>query len=390
MLTDRARYRNVLVIGTDAFSKILNWKDRRTCVFFGDGAGAVLLSADRRQTIGASTSTWAATAAGSEYIAGARRAARACPIERRRAREAAEHVRDGRPQGVGVRGEHGAARRSASLLARARPRAADRGPADPAPEQPADARGHHDVARAADGEDGHDRRDLRQHGGRQHPADVAEGVGGRPAAGGDRAWCCAGSAAGCPGAPRCSTGSAGCPARPDHRRGQRHRRRARDRAGARRPSRHRQRSAAAPTASRWRRGFAPAAGRRRRWPWTSPRTPASRPRSPSLSRPVDVLVNNAGLQHVAPLEEFPMTKWDYLVQVMLIGRGAPDARACCPACARAASAASSTSAASTPWSPAPTRARTSPPSTACSASPRRSRSRPRTSTSPSTRSAPAT
>jgi 3-oxoacyl-[acyl-carrier-protein] synthase-3 len=44
MLTDRARYQNVLVIGTDAFSKILNWKDRRTCVFFGDGAGAVLLT----------------------------------------------------------------------------------------------------------------------------------------------------------------------------------------------------------------------------------------------------------------------------------------------------------------------------------------------------------
>jgi len=44
MLTDRARYRNVLVIGTDTFSKILNWKDRRTCVFFGDGAGAVLLT----------------------------------------------------------------------------------------------------------------------------------------------------------------------------------------------------------------------------------------------------------------------------------------------------------------------------------------------------------
>jgi 3-oxoacyl-[acyl-carrier-protein] synthase-3 len=44
MLTEPTRYRNVLVIGTDTFSKILNWKDRRTCVFFGDGAGAVLLS----------------------------------------------------------------------------------------------------------------------------------------------------------------------------------------------------------------------------------------------------------------------------------------------------------------------------------------------------------
>lgn len=39
----------------------------------------------------------------------------------------------------------------------------------------------------------------------------------------------------------------------------------------------------------------------------------------NVSRPVEVLVNNAGLQHVAPLEEFPMEKWDFLVQVMLVG-----------------------------------------------------------------------
>jgi len=39
----------------------------------------------------------------------------------------------------------------------------------------------------------------------------------------------------------------------------------------------------------------------------------------ALSRPVDVLVNNAGLQHVAPLEEFPIAKWDFLLQVMLVG-----------------------------------------------------------------------
>jgi 3-oxoacyl-[acyl-carrier-protein] synthase III len=44
MLTAPKRYRHALVIGTDAFSKIMNWNDRRTCVFFGDGAGAVLLS----------------------------------------------------------------------------------------------------------------------------------------------------------------------------------------------------------------------------------------------------------------------------------------------------------------------------------------------------------
>jgi 3-oxoacyl-[acyl-carrier-protein] synthase-3 len=52
MLSAPERYRNVLVIGTDAFSKILNWNDRRTCIFFGDGAGAVLLTrtdADQRR-----------------------------------------------------------------------------------------------------------------------------------------------------------------------------------------------------------------------------------------------------------------------------------------------------------------------------------------------------
>jgi 3-hydroxybutyrate dehydrogenase len=39
----------------------------------------------------------------------------------------------------------------------------------------------------------------------------------------------------------------------------------------------------------------------------------------AASRPVDVLVNNAGLQQVAPLEDFPMARWDLLVQVMLTG-----------------------------------------------------------------------
>lgn len=34
---------NVLVIGSENLSKILNWKDRKTCVLFGDGAGAVVL-----------------------------------------------------------------------------------------------------------------------------------------------------------------------------------------------------------------------------------------------------------------------------------------------------------------------------------------------------------
>ncbi|MDK3021243.1 beta-ketoacyl-ACP synthase III [Cupriavidus taiwanensis] len=38
-------HRNVLVIGTEVFSRILDFNDRTTCVLFGDGAGAVVLSA---------------------------------------------------------------------------------------------------------------------------------------------------------------------------------------------------------------------------------------------------------------------------------------------------------------------------------------------------------
>ncbi len=35
--------RGVLVIGSEVYSRILNWRDRGTCVLFGDGAGAVFL-----------------------------------------------------------------------------------------------------------------------------------------------------------------------------------------------------------------------------------------------------------------------------------------------------------------------------------------------------------
>jgi 3-oxoacyl-[acyl-carrier-protein] synthase-3 len=38
-------YRHVLVVGSDVNSRILDWRDRTTCVLFGDGAGAVVLAA---------------------------------------------------------------------------------------------------------------------------------------------------------------------------------------------------------------------------------------------------------------------------------------------------------------------------------------------------------
>jgi 3-oxoacyl-[acyl-carrier-protein] synthase III len=37
--------RGILVIGSEVYSRILNWRDRGTCVLFGDGAGAVFIRA---------------------------------------------------------------------------------------------------------------------------------------------------------------------------------------------------------------------------------------------------------------------------------------------------------------------------------------------------------
>jgi len=44
MFVSSGKCRNALVVGTEIYSKILDWNDRSTCVLFGDGAGAVVLS----------------------------------------------------------------------------------------------------------------------------------------------------------------------------------------------------------------------------------------------------------------------------------------------------------------------------------------------------------
>ncbi|WP_373987845.1 beta-ketoacyl-ACP synthase III [Duganella sp. BuS-21] len=44
-------HQNVLVIGSEVFSRILDFTDRSTCVLFGDGAGAVVLSASQEPGI---------------------------------------------------------------------------------------------------------------------------------------------------------------------------------------------------------------------------------------------------------------------------------------------------------------------------------------------------
>ena len=38
-------YKNVLIIGADVLSRWVDWQDRRTCILFGDGAGAMVLQA---------------------------------------------------------------------------------------------------------------------------------------------------------------------------------------------------------------------------------------------------------------------------------------------------------------------------------------------------------
>lgn len=46
ILMGNPNYRNVLLIGAEKLSSIIDWEDRSTCVLFGDAAGAIILSRD--------------------------------------------------------------------------------------------------------------------------------------------------------------------------------------------------------------------------------------------------------------------------------------------------------------------------------------------------------
>ena len=48
-------HKKALVVGAEVFSRILDWKDRGTCVLFGDGAGAVVLEASNEPGIRAAS-----------------------------------------------------------------------------------------------------------------------------------------------------------------------------------------------------------------------------------------------------------------------------------------------------------------------------------------------
>jgi 3-oxoacyl-[acyl-carrier-protein] synthase-3 len=44
-------YQNVLLIGADLLSRWTDWSDRRTCVLFGDGAGAIVMQASEQDNV---------------------------------------------------------------------------------------------------------------------------------------------------------------------------------------------------------------------------------------------------------------------------------------------------------------------------------------------------
>ncbi|HUH94782.1 MAG TPA: beta-ketoacyl-ACP synthase III [Casimicrobiaceae bacterium] len=51
LMVRSGQVRNALVVGAEIYSRILDWSDRRTCVLFGDGAGAVVLTPSQRPGI---------------------------------------------------------------------------------------------------------------------------------------------------------------------------------------------------------------------------------------------------------------------------------------------------------------------------------------------------
>lgn len=51
-LIKSGKAKNIALIGAEIMSRILDWEDRNTCVLFGDGAGAVIISAKPEANIG--------------------------------------------------------------------------------------------------------------------------------------------------------------------------------------------------------------------------------------------------------------------------------------------------------------------------------------------------
>ena len=50
-LIKSGKYKKILVVGSEVYSRILDWKDRSTCVLFGDAAGAFILEGQEKDDI---------------------------------------------------------------------------------------------------------------------------------------------------------------------------------------------------------------------------------------------------------------------------------------------------------------------------------------------------
>ena len=64
---ESGRYKKVLLIGADKMSSIIDYKDRATCIIFGDGAGAALLEANY-DGLGLKDSILKSDGAGREFL----------------------------------------------------------------------------------------------------------------------------------------------------------------------------------------------------------------------------------------------------------------------------------------------------------------------------------
>ena len=66
-LIESGRYKNVVVVGADKMSSIIDYTDRTTCIIFGDGAGAVLLE-PTTENVGVIDSILKSDGSGREYL----------------------------------------------------------------------------------------------------------------------------------------------------------------------------------------------------------------------------------------------------------------------------------------------------------------------------------
>ncbi|MEE9432492.1 MAG: beta-ketoacyl-ACP synthase 3, partial [Melioribacteraceae bacterium] len=67
-LIESGRYKKVIVIGADKMSSILNYKDRNSCIIFGDGAAAVLLEPTEDLELGLIDASLHTDGAGGEFL----------------------------------------------------------------------------------------------------------------------------------------------------------------------------------------------------------------------------------------------------------------------------------------------------------------------------------